>query len=326
VSEPVISVIVPVYNGEATIGRCIEALLAQSVPRSTYEVIIVDNNSMDSTAAVARNYGVRLLHEREMQTSYAARNRGIAHACGEILAFTDADCAPDPEWLARLSVPFADPRTGAVVGGIADAAGGSLVEAFTREAKPYRGQGDGEFASVLTANAAFRRDLVVKLGGFDEALPTAGDVDLGWRTQVLAACRVVAVPDAVVLHYHRTTVRGLFRQYRRYGFSEVLLATLYRGCRSGATPPKAQLVRMAYQCHAVTVYLLAFAKRLLLVPTRRTSRRDFVWPLLWAIADSGSLVGKCHGLVATRFFRRNPFPSRMDIRRCLDLCEDRPLS
>src|SRR5688572_8958532 len=98
---PFVSVIVPVLNDEARIGGCVAALLAQDYPRERYEVIVVDNGSTDRTYEVVRGYPVTLLSEAQIRSSFAARNKGMREAVGEIFAFTDSDCTPAPQWLAE---------------------------------------------------------------------------------------------------------------------------------------------------------------------------------------------------------------------------------
>jgi len=96
---PFVSVIVPVYNDPERIKICIEKLLEQSYPKERYEIIIIDNNSSDDTVDIIKKYPVKLLHEKDIQSSYAARNKGVKEAKGEIIAFTDSDCHPAKEWL-----------------------------------------------------------------------------------------------------------------------------------------------------------------------------------------------------------------------------------
>lgn len=97
--QPFVTVVVPVYNDAGRIGVLIERLLAQSYPKDRYEVIIVDNGSSDETGTIVAGYPVVLLEERAIQSSYAARNKGIVHACGEVVVFTDSDCVPEDNWL-----------------------------------------------------------------------------------------------------------------------------------------------------------------------------------------------------------------------------------
>jgi len=77
---PMVSVIVPAFNAEHTIGDCLEALLAQDYPPERLEIIAVDNRSTDRTAAVMCQHPVRVVAERRVQSSYAARNTGLAAA------------------------------------------------------------------------------------------------------------------------------------------------------------------------------------------------------------------------------------------------------
>lgn len=99
---PFVSIIVPLYNEERWIDDCVAALLAQDYPEDQFEILVIDNNSSDdSVSRVPRHPRVRLLHEAE-QGDFAARNRGVAEARGEILAFTDADTAPHEDWLRSI--------------------------------------------------------------------------------------------------------------------------------------------------------------------------------------------------------------------------------
>jgi glycosyltransferase involved in cell wall biosynthesis len=98
-----ISVIVPFYNSAMHIEKCITALLSQNYPSQDFEIIMIDNNSTDLSRSIVRKYpSITLLSEKK-QGSYAARNLGIRRAEGEILAFTDADCIPDANWLKKIS-------------------------------------------------------------------------------------------------------------------------------------------------------------------------------------------------------------------------------
>ncbi|MGH2411447.1 MAG: glycosyltransferase family A protein, partial [Chloroflexota bacterium] len=93
--------IIPVYNGERVLPDLLEALAAQTYPHQQTEILVIDNNSVDHTRVVIEqwvNRGVTYLR-CEKQGSYAARNVGIARAKGEVLAFTDADCRPAPDWI-----------------------------------------------------------------------------------------------------------------------------------------------------------------------------------------------------------------------------------
>jgi cellulose synthase/poly-beta-1,6-N-acetylglucosamine synthase-like glycosyltransferase len=226
---PVVSVIVPAFNAERTIGGCLEALLTQDYPDDRIEIIAVDNRSTDRTAAVMCQHPVRVVAERRVQSSYAARNTGLAAARGNVLCFTDADCLPDPGWVRALVAALADDDAGGAAGRIEAAAGTTLVErfqveervldaanAFTRPALPF----------AQTANAAYRRIVFERVGLFDPSLVSGGDLDMSWRMQ-RAGWGLSYAPGAVVRHRHRTTFRGLVRLYAKNGHGAALLGDRY---------------------------------------------------------------------------------------------------
>ena len=109
------SVVVPAYNEAAYLGRALESLQHQDYD-GTYEIIVVDNNSTDDTAAIAAGYGVRVVRERQ-QGVCAARQRGVDCASGEIIISTDADTTQPRDWLRTIDARFAaSDRTVAVAG------------------------------------------------------------------------------------------------------------------------------------------------------------------------------------------------------------------
>jgi len=266
------------------IAACLESLLAQTYPKQFTEIIAVDNNSSDDTRAVVSRYPVTLLLESELTTSYAARNQGIAHARGEIVAFLDSDCVAARDWLAELIAPLSDPAVGAVAGSIEDAPPQSLCEEFTARLRPFGRPERQGLKTLLTANVAIRRSALEAAGMFDECLPTAGDVDLGWRLQLCLGLEIADAPAARVQHIHRSTFSGVFAQYSRYGKSEILLTTLYGG-GGGSLTASQQLRRMLQQGRAIASYLASFCLRALLWPLR-TDRRHLLWPVFLLTAET----------------------------------------
>jgi glycosyltransferase involved in cell wall biosynthesis len=104
-----VSVVIPVYNEAARLAACLEAISRQTV--RPYEVIVVDNNSTDDTAAVAGRFGFVTLLSESRQGVVHARDRGFNHAGGDIIARMDADTVLPPDWIARVRDIF---RTGDV--------------------------------------------------------------------------------------------------------------------------------------------------------------------------------------------------------------------
>ena len=111
--DPLVSIVIPVRNGERTIGRLIESLLAADYPKK--KIIVVDGESLDGTTRIVSKYPVVLLSEKR-RSSYAARNTGIANARGQIILFTDADCIVDRRWVRNILKSYADGRVSGVGG------------------------------------------------------------------------------------------------------------------------------------------------------------------------------------------------------------------
>jgi glycosyltransferase involved in cell wall biosynthesis len=248
---PRVSVIVPVYNGEADLPDLLNCLRSQTYPAHLVEYLIVDNNSNDRTSTllqaaareaqtslpspnIEQSQPVRLpichLTENRVQSSYAARNTGIRAATGEFLAFTDADCRPAPNWLEALMQPLVNPSVGAVAGEIVALPGKTLLEEFADRqdtlsqkhtlAHPFCPYGQ-------TANLAIRRQALQECGLFRPYLTTGGDADICWRILRQTGWQIEFAPAAVVQHRHRSTLRQLKSQWRRYGESNRYLHELH---------------------------------------------------------------------------------------------------
>lgn len=214
---PFVSVVVPVWNGEASVRACLEALTSQTYPRDRYEVLLIDNGSTDRTVEIARGVaGVAVLSE-PAPGSYAARNTGLHQARGEIVAFTDADCAPRTNWLENgVRALCAHPESGVVGGHVAlyhDGKGSDACAKYDQLFSMFQ-SASVERGQCATANWFARRDLMLAHGGFDASLKSGGDWELSARIAA-AGRRAVFAPDAVVEHPARSTFDELARKRRR---------------------------------------------------------------------------------------------------------------
>src|SRR5690242_2350644 len=107
---PAISVVVPAFEAEATMGHCVAALSKQTVPRDQYEILVVDDGSTDDTAREAQRAGADHVLSLQRNVGPAgARNAGINRARGDLIVFTDADCEPQPDFVASLTNALRDP-------------------------------------------------------------------------------------------------------------------------------------------------------------------------------------------------------------------------
>ncbi|MEA5582350.1 glycosyltransferase [Nodularia harveyana UHCC-0300] len=232
---PMVSVVVPIYNGEIDVPDLINCLRSQTYPQDRVEYLLVDNNSSDRTLTLlqesAENYPIiHVLSENHIQSSYAARNTGIRAAIGEIVAFTDADCHPQPQWLHSLIQPFSDPDVMIVAGEIAALMGKTILEqhAERQETLSQKHTLSNSFCPYgQTANLAIRRLALETAGLFRPYLTTGGDADICWRILRSNIGRLEFAPDAIIQHRHRATLQELASQWRRYGRSNRYLHQLH---------------------------------------------------------------------------------------------------
>ena len=220
-----ISVIVPVYNAEDTLGECLAALQSQSLASHRYEVIVVDDGSADRTVEVARIHKVRLVCQSHAGPA-AARNLGAQAAQGEIMLFTDADCEPARDWVERMVESFRDPE---VMGakGVYRTRQKELVARFVQleyEHKYARMSRQEHIDFVDTYSAAYRRDVFLANGGFDVAFLTASVEDQEFSFRLARkGYRLVFVPQAIVYHGHDSTLGEYWRRKFGIGYWKALL-------------------------------------------------------------------------------------------------------
>ena len=236
-STPLLSVVVPAYNAADTVGACLVALQRQTYD-GPYEVIVVDDGSTDETAALARAAGATVITTPRGRPA-AARNSGARAARGAIVCFTDADCAPLPGWLVELTAPLADPTIVATKGTYATRQP-SLVARFVQleyEDKYDRLRTQATIDFIDTYSCAYRRDVLLLNGGFDERFHYLEDQELSFR---LAArgYRMVFREAAVVEHRHSATLRDYLRKKATIGFWKALVVRRFPGqaVRDSHTP------------------------------------------------------------------------------------------
>lgn len=303
-----VAVVVPVYNGSMTIRACLDSLLEQDCPQDAYEIIVVENGSTDGTYAIVSAYEkVRLMHS-DLRGAGVARNVGIQASQAEIIAFTDADCVADPHWISALLNAYEDPGVGGVGGQIIGYDHGQLtpVEQFLHHHSPLINfiSGAGEFLPHLyTANASFRRCVLRQVGGFNPRLITAEDVDLSWRVQLKTRLRLFYCEDAIIHHHHRATVRGMARQYRQYGFGEILLDTMYKSYPGYPRAGTFQLTRMVKQVLVLPKYAVSILIRSIKRMLGAADAAQQLESVFSLITEVNNLLGKLEGLIATRGMR-----------------------
>jgi glycosyltransferase involved in cell wall biosynthesis len=219
------SVVVPTLNRPAHVVGCLEALAAQTLPKSDFEVVIVNDGGDPSLEKVVGGFADRLRIKLLWQPNGGcgpARQFGIDHADGQYLAFTDDDCRPKPDWLIRIKTALERTPGCALAGRTVNGAENDLYAEATQaivETLMISGcDASGYVRYAPTNNIAFPTESFFAIGGLDRSWRIAGgeDRDLCARW-IRAGLKLRYEPSAEVLHYHHLTLRGFLRQHFNYG-------------------------------------------------------------------------------------------------------------
>lgn len=235
------SVVIPAYNAEHTIGGLVDSLLCSEYPRDRFEVIVVDNGSKDMTRRIVEGLPVTLLEENDIQSSYAARNRGLKTSRGEIIAFTDSDCRVHPLWISE-GVRALKAHSADLVGGkiefwlserrttaeLCDAARAMRNDRYIAERN-----------GCITANLFAKASVFRAVGPFSANVKSGGD--MMWTTKATAAGYILCYePKAIVYHPARRLGEILSKNLRVGG------GVMGVRTQGGATP--ASPISILIQC------------------------------------------------------------------------------
>ncbi|MFW9997986.1 MAG: glycosyltransferase [Candidatus Odinarchaeota archaeon] len=252
-----ISVIICTYNPSEFLSRTIESLLNQSIPRNSYEIIVVDDGSEYNISEIIAPY------KEELKTITLNSNKGLGNArregilasTGEFIAFTDDDCIVDTKWLEKILEGFDKFRNADGIGGkILPYSEDSLLECYAYRSKntlyshipKSSGKGriinygkkffaanqqvftDGQsLDSIMGLNSSYRRSSLVKVRNTNPNLRRGVDWDLNTRLKKIGA-RLYYKDDAIVFHKHRTTFKSFFRHIYAYGRAYVHIADQHK--------------------------------------------------------------------------------------------------
>lgn len=217
------SIVVPTYRRNDLLRTCLEKLAVQSFPAAHYEIVIADDAGLPETKSLVEQFAaradcpVRYIAVSAAHGPAAARNAGWQAARGGIIAFTDDDCQPEPDWL-REGVACLHKSNAA-------AATGKVIVPLPAEPTDYErdcaGLGHGEF---VTANCFCQREALQAVGGFDERFKTAWREDSDLQFTLLEhGYHIVRAPAAVVVHPVRPASWGVsLRQQKKTAFNALL--------------------------------------------------------------------------------------------------------
>jgi len=200
--KPQISIIIPAYNEEKLIGKCIEALQIQTVPRNHYEIIVIDNNSKDNTVKIAKKYGVSVYVYSKMQRVSAVRQYGASLAKAPLLGFVDADSFVDKNWISSVLSHFSEKESLLVVCGVvfAESTRWYIKSAFSLF--NVLSQFNQLFGMVLPwgSNFAIRKSTFDSIGGFNLALKTYDDAEIGIRLKKIFGKKSIYYSQKLIVY------------------------------------------------------------------------------------------------------------------------------
>lgn len=228
-----LSVIIPSYNAADTLADQLSALAQQSWSEP-WEVIVVDNNSTDSSVAIAEQFqgslpNLRIVHASKRRGAAYSRNVGAQAATADLLAFCDADDVVGAGWVEAIAHTLQEYEFVASRFECTKLNSGWALEA--RGCPQTDGLQQYRYPPFLPhaggCGLGVRRSIHQAVGGFDETMLRLQDTDYCWRIQ-LAGVKLHFVPAAVVHIRHRQTLTSTFHQARRWGQDNVLLYKKFR--------------------------------------------------------------------------------------------------
>lgn len=214
-NNPYISVLVTAYNEEKDLPLCLDSIRNSDYDKEKYEIIVVDNNSIDKTASIAEKYGARVIKENKQGNTFAV-STGMKAAKGQIIAMTDADSIVSKSWLSEIDKLFSDDSIVAATG-TADISTRSKVFNITSE---FFYELFLKFNSLLGKphltgfNLVVRKSALEKIGGIDERFTMSPDVDLGLR--IKKEGRVVFSNKLKVITSFRRWEENPFKTFKTY--------------------------------------------------------------------------------------------------------------
>jgi len=235
-TPPFVSVIIPVRNDASGIRQTLESVFLQTYPKTHYEIIVIDNQSDDDTFSVITEMisgfdGNIMADIETTKGSYAARNRGIRLARGDIIAFIDSDMTVDPEWLYKGVSRVSDKKADYVGCRIDIVSSGEKLSLWEKYdiALGFPIQQYMETDGYAGAGCLFvTRRVIEAVGGFDSRLMSGGDCEFGTRVRDKGFTMIY---DAENIMYHpaRNSFSSLFWKQKRVTLGQIRLRHLFPG-------------------------------------------------------------------------------------------------
>lgn len=272
-----VCLVIPAYNAATTLRPCLESVAAALERGHLSRIIVVDDGSTDATPDIAAEFSVTCIRGNHAGRA-GARNAGWRAATEDVIWFMDADCVAEPDALEKLLLHLHDPKVGGVGGSFTASATQPLLAGLIHEEIIERHRAMPRRVNfVATGNAAYRRDVLESVGGFDEAFLRAQDADLAYRVRA-AGFQLAFAPDSRVRHAHETRClpylkaqfqQGYWRFWLHLRHTAPATGDSYSRLSDNAQPPLAALgvlslplllLKGGWMASAGLTALLAFAQ------------------------------------------------------------------
>ena len=318
---PFISIVIPAWNAQRTLRDCLDSLRNLNYPKERMEILLVDGFSTDGTRDIAASYDLTIV-DNPQKSHRTGVNRGFAHAKGELVAYADADCIVDENWLQNSIKYFeTDSQVVGITGPIhlpsqqsvfakAVAFLFSLAAALGKSSHKETQRTVEVVKDFPTCNAIYRKAALNAVMPLAENLLGGADVELNYllRQQGFS---LLATPDVKVWHYKRETPRGFFRQMYRYAIMRLQLGKKWRPLLNlthiavGLSVPLSILwLSLCFWINLNFVFLflgLIMMGLLLICPIAFLKTKSFLSalcvPLVIVLAITGWSIGFCRELI-----------------------------
>lgn len=225
--NPKVSVIIPAYNAEKTIERCLKGIFNQKY--NIFEVVVVDDCSKDKTVKIAQKFDVKLIKLSKNKGPGFSRNTGIKHSRGNYIYFVDSDSVPEKKCLDLLMKEISISKDIAIVGGpnpVAKEITNIISNAYdiTNRYSHTQFREKGYVSYLPTANFLLRKEIFKIVGLFDARLLTHQDFDFCARVRK-KNFKICFQPNAISYHYHQ---RIKLKDYLKYAYKGGIYGTIFR--------------------------------------------------------------------------------------------------
>lgn len=302
--RPFFSIVIPTYNRPDQLTVCLRACSHLDYPRDRFEVIVVDDGGVTLLEEVVNRFHSLLtlkLLRQENAGPATARNTGARAAKGELLVFTDDDCAPARDWLEVLAAKFKAWPDCAIGGDTRNALTQNLYSMASQLLISYLigyfAEGAGKPRFFPSSNLGFPTARFLDEGGFHASFPGSAGEDRElcdrWQQKGL---RMIHAPDAVIYHFHHLTARTFIRQHFHYGTGAFYYHSLRSRQRRQAMKVKVEPISFYFKILAYPFGKVPFRKAIcvmpLLIVTQTVNALGFLWEYQKARKVVASSVGK----------------------------------